>query len=149
MKNYKQKTEDQELIIALLGKNKFLMLNLELVRALGPNAACYLTYLLDKAEFLLKSQQIKTLEEGFYVLRRDLFRTLNLTAYHQRKIEDQLKELKILEVEEMRYNGDTWNQYYINIVYIFELLESNKQEPNTFILEGKGVKSFNPPPQKF
>ncbi len=126
MKRQKPKSEDQELIYALLGKNKFLMLNLELVRALGPNAACYLTYLLDKAEFLLKSQQISSLEEGFYVLRRDLFRSLNLSTYHQKKIEDQLKELKILEIEEMRHNGDTWNQYYINIVYIFELLDENK-----------------------
>jgi hypothetical protein len=150
MKRQRPRTEDQELIQGLLGRTKFLMLNIELVKSLGPNAACYLTYLLDKAEYLLKSEQISSLDDGFYVFRRDITRTINLNSYYQRKVEETLSELEILRVVEMRHNGETWNQYYLNIVNIFELIENNKKEElNTLFVGKEGVESLYPPPINF
>jgi hypothetical protein len=150
MKRQRPKTEDQELIQGLLGRTKFLMLNIELVKSLGPNAACYLTYLLDKAEYLLKSEQISSLDDGFYVFRRDITRSINLNSYYQRKVEEILSELEILRVVEMRHNGETWNQYYLNIVSIFELIENNKKEEiNTLFVGKEGVESLYPPPINF
>lgn len=131
--------EDQELIRAILGKDKFLMLNIKMIRHLTPNGACYLTYLLDKAEYLLNSKLIHSLNESFYVFRRDFRRDLSLSDYQQRLIESKLKEMEIINVIEKREAGETWNEYKINIQEVFNLLEQNTTPP---------LKKLNPLPEE-
>ena len=53
MEKRKRKTEDQILIRSILGIDKFLMLNLKLVKLVGLNEAVVLTYILDKIEHTL------------------------------------------------------------------------------------------------
>ena len=53
MKKSKFVNEDQELLKTILGTNKFLMLNLNLVKKLSPNGAVMLTYILDRAIWFL------------------------------------------------------------------------------------------------
>ena len=119
--------EDQELIRAILGRDKFLMIPVGFVQKLSPNVACYLVFLLDKAEYLLISKQIMTLDDSFYVFRRDFRKNLGLSDYQQRLIESRLKELQILNVIERREAGETWNEYKLNINKVGELLVSPKE----------------------
>jgi hypothetical protein len=118
-------SEDQELIRAILGKNKFLMLNINMIKKLTPNGACFLTYLLDKSEFLLKSGLIHSLNDSFYVYRRDFRENLSLSDYQQKVIETKLKDLEILSVIEQREQGETWNEYILDIYKIGELVEES------------------------
>jgi hypothetical protein len=117
--------EDQELIRSILGKDKFLMLNINMIKHLNPNGATFLTYLLDKAEYLLNSKLISSLDDSFYVFRRDFRKNLCLSDYQQRLIESRLKELQIISVVEKRESGETWNEYKINIYKVVELLETD------------------------
>jgi hypothetical protein len=117
--------EDQELIRSILGKDKFLMLNINMIKHLNPNGACFLTYLLDKAEYLLNSKLISSLDDSFYIFRRDFRKNLCLSDYQQRLIETKLKTLQIITVIEKREAGETWNEYKINIYKVVELLEQD------------------------
>lgn len=122
-----KKTEIEEIIRGILGRDKFLMVNLKLVKELTPNGALFLTYLLDKMEYLIKSKSIDE-GEGFYVYRRDFIEKLSLSAYQQRNIERDLEFKGLIKVEEERVKGETFNKYYLNISNIFELVEADKQE---------------------
>jgi hypothetical protein len=94
----KKKISEIEIMIrGILGKDKFLMLNMTLIKKLDPNSACFLTYLLDKYEFLVKSKQIED-TEGMSVYRRELSDKLNLSPYQQRKIENQLCSLNLISI---------------------------------------------------
>lgn len=140
-RKHKRRTEDQELIRGILGRNKFLMLNLNLVKALRPDGACYLTFLLDKAEYLLSIGEINTLNEGFWCFRREIENKIGLNAYYQRKIEDHLTSAGLISITEKRELGETWNEYIINIAEIFLLVEpENVEHP---------LKTLHPPPVKF
>lgn len=118
----KQKHEIEETIRAILGTDKFLMLNLKLVRELTPDGACFLTYILDKYEYLVKSNLIGEVD-GMYVYRREIRNKLGLTDYKQRNIESMLKAKGLLEVIEERVQGETFNKYYPKIVNIWSLVE--------------------------
>lgn len=120
----KFKNDDQELIRSILGKDKFLMLNTKLLMNLGPNAACMITYLLDKLDFLLMTKQIASADEPFQVYRRDFKRSLSLSPYQQKVIEKDLYNFGILFVEEKRYQGETWNDYQINLEALVEVIDS-------------------------
>lgn len=121
-----KKTEIEEIIRGILGKDKFLMVNLKLVKALTPNGALYLTYLLDKFEFLVKSKAIDE-NEGFYVFRRDFVEKLSLSHYQQRNIERDLELKELLKVEEERVKGETFNRYHLNLAKIYELVEKEME----------------------
>ena len=123
-------SEDQELIRAILGKDKFLMLNMNMVKVLNPNCAVLLTYLLDKAEYLLSLKQIKSLDNSFYVYRREFNNNFGLSSYQQRQIESKLKALELIEVVEMRKVGETWNDYKLNIDKIYDLIEISEIIPH-------------------
>lgn len=122
----KYRNEDQELIRNILGRNKFLMLNLNLVKTLRPDGACFLTFLLDKAEYVLSTGAINSLDEGFYVFRRDFEQNIGLNTYYQKKVEAQLEFLELIKIVEFREKGETWNQYYLNIDNIFSLVEGSE-----------------------
>lgn len=117
----KKKTEIEEIISGILGTDKFLMVNLKLVKLLNPNGALFLTYLLDKYSFLIKSKAIRE-GEGMYVFRREINQKLSLSNYQQKNIESELKSKGLIEVVEERVQGETFNNYYINLYNIFDLL---------------------------
>jgi hypothetical protein len=134
----KKKTEIEEMVRAILGKDKFLMLNLNMVRKLTPNGACLLTYLLDKYEYLVKSKQLQD-TEGMSIYRRELLQKLSLSPYQQRSIESDLKSKGLLMVVEQRVQGETFNLYYLDMITIYNFLEEeidpikklNKKEPES------------------
>ncbi len=121
----KKKTEIEELIRGILGTDKFLMVNLKLVKLLTPNGAMFLTYLLDKYEFLVKSKSIRE-GEGMYIFRREMNQKLSLSNYQQKNIESDLKSKGLIEVVEERIQGETFNNYFINLYNIYELLNDEK-----------------------
>lgn len=118
----RMKTEIEEIIRGILGKDKFLMLNLNMIQKLTPNGACFLTYLLDKYEYLVKSKQLDE-NEGMSIYRRELTQKLSLSSYQQRTIESDLKSKGLIELKEVRVEGETFNLYYLNVIAIFEFLE--------------------------
>jgi hypothetical protein len=122
MKKSKFVNEDQELLKTILGTNKFLMLNLNLVKKLSPNGAVMLTYILDRAIWFLDKKEINSLDEGFFIYRRH-FRDLGISVYQQTMLESKFKELGLLEVNLIHAQGDTWNEYKINLTSIAEYIE--------------------------
>lgn len=119
----KKKVSEIEIMIrSILGKDKFLMLNMTLLKKLDPNTACFLTFLLDKYEFLVKSNQI-TDTEGMSVYRREITQKLNLSPYQQRKIETTLISLELIKVKEQRVEQETFNLYYFDILNIYHFVE--------------------------
>mgnify|MGYP003351090840 CR=1 FL=1 len=122
----KQKTEIEELVRSILGKDKWLMLNLTMVKELTPNGACFLTYLLTKYEGLVKSHKLEDLE-GMYVYRKEITDALSLSPYQQRNIELDLKEKQLIKIVEERIKGECFNKYYLNIQNIYELVENKSK----------------------
>ena len=118
----KNKTEIEELIRGILGKNKFLMLNITMIQKLTPNVACFLTYLLDKYEYLVKSKQLSEFE-GMSIYRRELTKKLALSPYQQKAIENILKSKGFIDIKEQRVEGETFNLYYLHIHNIHNFLE--------------------------
>ena len=131
--------EDQELVRTILGKDKFLMLNMVMIKKLTPNVACMLTFIMDKCEYLLKTGQIESASDGFYVYRRDFKNKLGLSEYQQKQVENSLNKLGLMTVKEIRVNGETWNEYRLDIYNIAELVENTDEDP---------LKKFNPPPKE-
>ena len=121
----KKQTEIELIIRSILGKDKFLMLNLKLVKELTPNGACFLTYLLDKYEYLVKSNLLEDYD-GMYLYRREITNKLSLSPYQQRNIESDLKNRDLIEVKEERIQGETFNKYYLNLSNIYNLVEKVK-----------------------
>jgi hypothetical protein len=130
----RKKTEIEEMVRAILGKDKFLMLNLNMVQRLTPNGACLLTYLLDKYEYLVKSKQIRD-TEGMSIYRREITQKLSLSPYQQRTIESDLKSKGLISISEKRIFGETFNLYFIHIDKIYNFLEE----------EIDPLKKLNPP----
>jgi hypothetical protein len=121
----KKQSEIEIIIRSILGKDKFLMLNLKLVKELTPNGACFLTYLLDKYEYLVKSSLLEDYD-GMYLYRREITNKLSLSPYQQRNIEADLKSRDLIDVKEERIQGETFNKYYLKISNIYELVEGLK-----------------------
>jgi hypothetical protein len=126
----RKKTEIEEIIRGILGKDKFLMVNMKLVKELTPNGALFLTYLLDKLEYLVKSKAIDE-TDGFYVFRRDFVEKLSLSHYQQRNIERDLEFRGLLKVDEERVKGETFNRYYLNLNNIFDLVDKEQEKCST------------------
>jgi len=103
IKQVKQKTSNS-VIQTILGRNKFVMLNLNMLKKLGPNTACFLTFILDRADIQDK---------------------VGISPYTQRVVEKQLSELEIMiVVEEKLKDNQTRNRYYIDIYKLDEYLGS-------------------------
>jgi len=117
----KKKTEGQELIRAILGKDKFLMLNLDMIKRFGLNETLLLTYLLDKFDFYVTIDD-RILENGMVFYRIDIEDKMGLSSYTQRKAEKKLMELGILKVE-IRFDDKlTYNLYKIDMNKLVENL---------------------------
>jgi len=109
--------KNNSVIQKILGRNKFIMLNAIMLKKLGPNAACFLTFILDRADFLEQSNQIDSVEEdGLFLYRADITEKVGISPYTQRQVEKQLADLEIMVVvEEKLRDNQTRNRYYINL----------------------------------
>ena len=117
----KKLNEDQELIRAILGKDKFLMLNLKLVQLIGLNEAVILTYVLDKMEYNLKWNK-DVLSTGIVIYRKDIENRFKLSDYQQRKVEKNLVEEGLLIINTIFDGINTYNNYNINLEELFNKL---------------------------
>jgi hypothetical protein len=86
MKTMKKKNEDQLLIRNILGVDKFLMLNLNLIKIVGLNESVVLTYILDKLEHTLGWDK-DAIDNGIVIFRRDIENRFGLSDYQQRRVE--------------------------------------------------------------
>ena len=123
--NQTTRKESNSIITKILGRDKFVMLNMGMLAKLGANAACFLTFILDRADFLEKSGQIKSVEEdGLFIYRSDLTKKLGLSNYQQRVIEKELIQLNILSVvEEKLQDNQTRNRYRIDLFELDRFLD--------------------------
>ena len=127
----KRLNEDQELIRAILGKDKFLMLNLKLVKTIGLNEAVYLTYILDKLEYNLNWND-NIVDTGIVIFRKDIETKFKLSEFQQRRIEKSLTEQELLSIKLMFDGVIRYNIYKVNITKLFELLNSVEVDTPTF-----------------
>jgi hypothetical protein len=125
MKKYKN--EDQELIRAILGQDKFLMLNLKLVQLIGLNEAVMITYILDKLEHTLNWNK-DALETGVIVYRKDIESRFKLSDYQQRKVERNLIEEGILSINIIFDGINTYNNYKVNLERLNIKLSSTESD---------------------
>ena len=114
MEKRKRKTEDQELVRCILGRDKFLMLNLKLVKLVGLNEAVVLTYILDKIEHTLSWDKY-VIDNGIIVFRKDIEGRFGLSDYQQRKLERNLTDIGILNVIPTFDGLNTYNLYVIHL----------------------------------
>ncbi len=125
MKKYRN--EDQELIRAILGQDKFLMLNLKLVQLIGLNEAVMVTYILDKLEHTLNWNK-DALETGVIVYRKDIESRFKLSDYQQRKVERNLIEEGILSINIIFDGINTYNNYKVNLERLNNKLSSTETD---------------------
>ncbi len=109
---------NNSIIQKILGRNKFVMLNAEMLKKLGPDAACFLTFVLDRADFLEQSGQISSVgDEGLFLYRSDIQDRVGISPYTQRRVEKVLADLEIMiVVEERLKDNQTRNRYYIDLI---------------------------------
>ena len=127
MKNHKKKNDDQILIRSILGIDKFLMLNLNLIKLVGLNEAVILTYILDKIEHTLSWDKY-AVDNGIVVFRKDIESRFNLSDYQQRKCERNLVDNDLINITPTFDGLNTYNIYKINLDTLVILLNSNKEE---------------------
>ena len=127
MTTNKKKNNDQILIRSILGIDKFLMLNLNLITLVGLNEAVILTYILDKIEHTLSWDKY-AVDNGIVVFRKDIESKFNLSEYQQRKCERNLIDNDLINITPTFDGLNTYNIYKINLDTLVILLNSNKEE---------------------
>jgi len=127
MRTQKKKNDDQILIRSILGIDKFLMLNLNLIKLVGLNEAVILTYILDRIEHTLTWDKY-AVDNGIVVFRKDIESRFNLSEYQQRKCERNLVDNDLISITPTFDGLNTYNIYKINLNVLVELLNSNKEE---------------------
>ena len=127
MTTNKKKNNDQILIRSILGIDKFLMLNLNLITLVGLNEAVILTYILDKIEHTLSWDKY-AVDNGIVVFRKDIESRFNLSEYQQRKCERNLIDNDLINITPTFDGLNTYNIYKINLDTLVILLNSNKEE---------------------
>jgi hypothetical protein len=127
MTTNKKKNNDQILIRSILGIDKFLMLNLNLIKLVGLNEAVILTYILDKIEHTLSWDKY-AVDNGIVVFRKDIESRFNLSDYQQRKCERNLVDNDLINITPTFDGLNTYNIYKINLDTLVILLNSNKEE---------------------
>jgi hypothetical protein len=129
MNKYIKKNEDQELIREILGKNKYLMLNLSLVSMYGVEVACMLVYILDKIEYAINIKK-DALDTGVVIFRKDFENLFKISPFKQRKNENILIEDGILSVYVQQNELTTYNFYKVNLEMLYHKMETNTPSKN-------------------
>ena len=127
MKSIKKKSDDQVLIRSILGVDKFLMLNLNLIKIVGLNESVVLTYILDKLEHNL-SWDKDVLDTGIVIFRKDIESKFGLSDYQQRKVERVLMDKNIVYISKNFDGLNTYNTYKVNLETLVEELNSVEKE---------------------
>lgn len=112
---------DQRIIREILGKDKFLMLNLDMIKKLGLTESLLLTYMLDKFDYFVSIND-KIIDTGMIFYRIDIEDKLGISAYHQRKAEKKLTTLEIIKVETIYEEKLTYNLYKLNLNKLVDVL---------------------------
>lgn len=112
------------IIKEIIGK-QYLMLNSVVLMKLGPEAAVFLTLLLDKADFFERSEQISGCDsDGFYLYRTHITNETTLTPHQQRKVEATLVKMDLIKVvEERNDTGNKRNRYFVNLEKLYEFIK--------------------------
>jgi len=113
----KQRKEDQQIIDAVLGNNKFLRLPLDFLKVMSVDEAVFVTYLLDKTRYYFN---LPLPFDGIVLYRVDLEDKFGWSQHTQRKIESKLKEKEILEVTLTTKDKISLNKYLINLEKLVE-----------------------------
>jgi hypothetical protein len=127
MKTMKKKNDDQILIRSILGVDKFLMLNLNLIKIVGLNESVVLTYILDKLEHTLTWNK-DAIDNGIIVFRRDIENKFGLSDYQQRKVERVLIIKEILSITATFDGLNTYNTYRVDLEKLFDELNSVEKD---------------------
>ena len=127
MKTMKKKNDDQILIRSILGVDKFLMLNLNLIKIVGLNESVVLTYILDKLEHTLTWNK-DAIDNGIIVFRRDIENKFGLSDYQQRKVERVLIIKEILSITATFDGLNTYNTYRVDLEKLFDELSSVEKD---------------------
>jgi hypothetical protein len=94
----------------LLSSSAFLVLNINLAKALGINEALLIHFLIYKEEYW--EQQNKLNDGGFYCTHEDIKDKTTLSSFQQRKALSNLTKLGILEI---KFKGlPAKNYFYLN-----------------------------------
>ena len=127
MKSMKKKNDDQILIRSILGVDKFLMLNLNLIKIVGLNESVVLTYILDKLEHTLTWDK-DAIDNGIVIFRRDIDNKFGLSDYQQRKVEKNLITKELLSISATFDGLNTYNIYRVDLEKLFEQLSSVEKD---------------------
>jgi hypothetical protein len=127
MKTMKKKNEDQLLIRNILGVDKFLMLNLNLIKIVGLNESVVLTYILDKLEHTLGWDK-DAIDNGIVIFRRDIENRFGLSDYQQRRVEKNLISKEILSISATFDGLNTYNIYKVDLEKLFQQLTSVEKD---------------------
>jgi hypothetical protein len=127
MKTIKKKNDDQILIRSILGVDKFLMLNLNLIKIVGLNESVVLTYILDKLEHTLTWNK-DAIDNGIIVFRRDIENKFGLSDYQQRKVEKTLITKELLSITATFDGLNTYNTYRVDLEKLFDELSSVEKD---------------------
>ena len=123
----KKKNEDQLLIRNILGVDKFLMLNLNLIKIVGLNESVVLTYILDKLEHTLGWDK-DAIDNGIVIFRRDIENRFGLSDYQQRRVEKNLISKEILSISATFDGLNTYNIYKVDLEKLFQQLTSVEKD---------------------
>lgn len=113
----RQRKEDQQIIDAVLGNNKFLRLPLDFLKVMSVDEAVFVTYLLDKTRYYFN---LPLPFDGVVLYRVDLEDKFGWSQHTQRKIESKLKDKEILEVTLTTKDKISLNKYLINLEKLVE-----------------------------
>ena len=127
MKTMKKKNEDQLLIRNILGVDKFLMLNLNLIKIVGLNESVVLTYILDKLEHTLGWDK-DAIDNGIVIFRRDIENRFGLSDYQQRRVEKNLISKEVLSISATFDGLNTYNIYKVDLEKLFQQLTSVEKD---------------------
>lgn len=125
IKEKRMNKKSNSIIQKILGRDKYIMLNAVMLKKLGPDAACFLTFVLDRADYLEQINKISSVEdEGLFLYRSDIQEKVGISPYTQRKVEKQLAELELMiVVEEKLSDNQTRNRYFIDLVNLDNFLD--------------------------
>jgi len=118
----KKKNDDQQLIRAILGKDKYFMFNVSLLKAIGLEGAALITYILDKIEYRINIEP-DALDKGVIIYRNELEEIFGMSPYRQRRVERALEDKQILSVKEIRTELNTYNLYSVDLENLWSLIK--------------------------
>jgi hypothetical protein len=122
----------------LLSSTAFLVLNKELARKVGLNAAVLLADLISKEEYFIANGMT---DDWFFNTENNIEKDTTLTPYQQRKCIQLLKQEGLIEIKR---KGIPAKQYFkINIELVVNILENLSFNKLTTINKNKEIKIIN------